>query len=131
MNVNSSGNYGTKSQLIRDYVSRNPTATTKEITDALSEYGVSYHLTAKVAAAVRTKNNTQESKSISASNALRDITDIQLLEHGIKFLEMCGSIDKAMEIIAVISRIWSSKETMSRTPNKPIDDSSNKPTERD
>ncbi|HQX51267.1 MAG TPA: hypothetical protein PLR25_15230 [Planctomycetaceae bacterium] len=34
--------------------------------------------------------------------------DVNVMDHGIRFAEACGGIDKAREILSVIERIWQS-----------------------
>lgn len=98
-----------KSDRIRDYLRQNPGAKPKEITEALSQYTISYQLIVKVSNEWRQKQKTARHQSPVSSITGGTSLDVSVMDQGIRFAEACGGLEKAREILDVIERIWESK----------------------
>ncbi|RMF37734.1 MAG: hypothetical protein D6753_17080 [Planctomycetota bacterium] len=111
-----------KSQLIREYLEKHPDSKTKEIHEAFKSQGVSYQLVAKVASDWRKEQGLTKKKRRrpgrprkTAGTAAKATTtskssqavDLGSLDEGVRFVEQCGGVNQAKQVLEVISRISS------------------------
>lgn len=95
----------TKTQRIRDFLQDHPDAKAKEVASGLSEHSISLQLIGKVISTFKAERiNAEKTKSISSVYS-SDKINVELIDLGVNFVEACGSVQKAQEILAVISRI--------------------------
>jgi hypothetical protein len=98
----------TKSDRIRDYLRKNPLSRPKDIAEGLKEHEISYQLISKIAGEVRAAA-TPEKKAIQMTNLPNNSINVSLIDRGIGFVDACGGIDKAQEVLYLIKTIWNAK----------------------
>ncbi len=107
-----------KSALVREYLEQNPNAQTKEICQAFEGQDVSYQLIAKVASdwrkthGVTKKRRGRAKKAVAAKRSPASTkgakaVDLTSIDEGVRFVEQCGGVNQAREVLEVISRISS------------------------